>query len=85
MNDANPRALIDDLFEELVLAVGGLIASHPVGDEFVCRMVRSLEVVRSKALRRLSDGQTPGHSLSRNRLAAPHPAIEQFLAQLGRR
>jgi hypothetical protein len=77
--------LLDDLHEEQALAIGGLIATHPVEDDFVWRLFRSLEVVRQKALRRLEGSDL--HEASgpaRRTFPEPHPAIEEFLAGLGR-
>jgi hypothetical protein len=85
MDKRQVRELLDDLHEEQALAIGGLIAAHPVEDDFIWRLFRSLDVVRQKALKRL-DGSDPRRA---NRVATaafpePHPAIEEFLAKLGR-
>lgn len=80
------RDLINDLFEEEALVIGGLIAVHDVHDDFIWRLVRNLDVIRGKVLRRLEDRTQPdveeaqaGH----NKLK-PHPAIEDFLLKVRR-
>lgn len=72
LSTAEARELIDDLFEEEALLLGGLIALHDVDDDLVWRLVRSLDAIRRKALRRLAADAGPQTPL-------PHPAIEQFL------
>lgn len=78
------RALIDDLFEEEALVLGGLVAVHDVDDDLVWRLVKNLDVIRGKVLRRLGDddggdGATEPH---RRANVNPHPAIEDFLIKL---
>jgi hypothetical protein len=80
------RDLLDDLFEEEALAIGGLIALHPVDEEIVARLFGSLTVIRDKALKRIEAPATSniGTANTTMQLAAPHPAVEAFLAKLGR-
>ena len=80
------KALINDLFEEEALVIGGLVAVHEVDDDLVWRLVKSLDVIRAKTLRRLADrgpsdddGPPP-----RRPDAKPHPAIEEFLLSIRR-
>jgi hypothetical protein len=79
------RTLLDDTFEEIGLALGGLVSVHPVPDEVIWRLCSSLKVIRGKALRRLN-GETAQllGGLARCRAADPHPAIELFLESLDR-
>jgi hypothetical protein len=79
------RELLDDLFEETALAIGGLIAIHPVDDQVVARLFASLHVIRDKAMCRI-EGTQWGESRpqSGHRTSEPHPAVEEFLARLGR-
>ena len=80
------RTVIDDLFEEEALVLGGLVAVHEVEDEFVWRLMRSIDVIRGKVLRRI-EGRKPmendGGEAESPRLR-PHPAIEEFLTRLRR-
>jgi hypothetical protein len=80
------RGLIDDLFEEEALVIGGLVAVHEVDDDLVWRLVKNLDVIRGKVLRRLEDStqsDEDGRPLRRPNLK-PHPAIEDFLLSLRR-
>jgi len=82
MERSDARKLVVDLLEEEALTIGGLIAVHDVEDEFVWRLFRSLDAARRKALRQLAKNDTAG---ARRRLRPrPHPAIEEFLANLRR-
>ena len=77
------KNLIDDLFEELALVIGGLAAVHEMEDDLVWRLVKNLDVVRGKALRRLED-RTEKEGPERSPNLKPHPAIEDFLRNLRR-
>ena len=86
ISEAEARELILDLFEEEALVIGGLVAIHEVEDDMVWRLVRNLDVICGKTLRRLDaknqpDGDGP---LSREPKLQPHPAIEDFLQKLRR-
>ena len=78
--------LINALFEEEALLLGGLIAVHELDDDFVWRFIKNLDVIRDNALRSLedrkstSDEATPTTGLD----LTPHPAIEDFLLKLRR-
>lgn len=80
------RDLITDLFEEEALVIGGLIVVHDVDDDLVWRLVKSLDVIRSKIFRRLDDEAFDTESESQSPIARikPHPAIEDFLLSLRR-
>ena len=76
------RELIDDLFEEEALALGGLVAVHEIEDDLVWRLVRNLDVIRARVLKRI-DGEEENPS-TKESIPRPHPAIEDFLASLRR-
>ena len=83
---AEAKILIDDLFEEEALVIGGLVAVHKVEDDVIWRLIRNLDVIRRKYLRRLEDKDLDdegGGPLKRPNLK-PHPAIEDFLLTLRR-
>lgn len=83
---AEARGLIAEVFEETALVLGGLVAVHQVDDDFVWRFIKSLDVVRCKAFRRIDERDaTPGTDASEaeSRLR-PHPAIDDFLLKLRR-
>ena len=80
------KELINDLFEEEALVIGGLVAVHDVDDDLVWRLVKNLDVIRGKILRRLEDKapiDREGSPSCRPNLK-PHPAIEDFLLSLRR-
>jgi hypothetical protein len=86
ISKAEARELINDLFEEEALIIGGLVAVHQVEDDLVWRLVKNLDVIRGKVLRRLEDKSSAdgdGASARRTNLK-PHPAIEDFLLALRR-
>jgi hypothetical protein len=71
------RSLINEVFEEEALLIGGLVAVHDLDDDLVWRLIRNLDVIRGKALRRLDDDDSVSGVRDR-----PHPAVETFLATL---
>jgi hypothetical protein len=80
------KKLIHDLFEEEALVIGGLLALHDVDDDLVWRLVRNLDVIRAKVLRRL-EAVDPGRGADPEAApprVRPHPAIEDFLLRLRR-
>ena len=80
------RGLIDDLFEEEALVIGGLVAVHELDDDLVWRLVKNLDVIRGKVLRRLEDKAPADEDAvpARRPNLKPHPAIEDFLLSLRR-
>lgn len=86
ISKAEARDLITDLFEEEALVIGGLVAVHAVDDDLIWRLVKSLDVIRGRILRRLEDealADRPESQLHKSNLK-PHPAIEDFLLSLRR-
>lgn len=82
MTKREARLLLDGIFEEQALVIGGLLTLYDVGDAFISRLFRSFAAVRRKALRRL-DGSDPTRPRTANEVSQqPHPALEQFLSQL---
>lgn len=77
------RDLVDDVFEEEALAIGGLLALYHVEETAVQRLFASLTVIRDKTLRRIGGGTQAAVSEERPR-SEPHPVVEEFLARLGR-
>ena len=78
---ADARALIDELFEQEGLIIGGLVALHDIEDEVIWRLMRSLDAIRRKTLRRLAEqGAAPTDEVAADQVdLTPHPAIEHFL------
>lgn len=84
VSKAQARSLIDDLFEEEALVIGGLVAIHDLDDDLVWRLVRSLGAIRSRTLRRLDD-ELPLDEIEQQHQrpnVKPHPAISDFLRSL---
>jgi hypothetical protein len=82
---AEARGLIADLFEEVALVLGGLVAVHEIEDDLVWRLVKNLDMIRGKVLRRLEDKASPDGARPPQRSdLKPHPAIEDFLLSLRR-
>jgi len=83
---AEAKEFINDLFEEEALVIGGLVAVHEVDDDLVWRLVKNLDVIRAKALRRIEarerDGGNGGGTARPD--LKPHPAIEDFLLAIRR-
>ena len=86
ITETEAKSLIDDLFEEQALVIGGLVAVHEVDDDLVWRLVRSLDATRRKALRRFHDKNGGEDDVFPNRPPhlRPHPAIEEFIQKLRR-
>lgn len=86
ISKAEARRLIADVFEEAALVLGGLLAVHRADDDFVWRLVKSLDVIRCKAARRIDECDAgPGTDARRPEThLRPHPAIEDFLLKLRR-
>ena len=76
--------LVNDLFEEAALAIGGLVALYPVNDEFVQRLFASLSVIHQKAMQRIEEPDSKGSAGSARARGEPHPDIAEFLAKIGR-
>ena len=86
MRKSDVKDLIRDLFEEEALVIGGLVAVHKVEDDVVWRIVKNLDAIRRKYLRRLEDKDPDddGGGPPRRSHLNPHPAIEDFLLTLRR-
>ena len=86
ISKAEARALIDDLFEEEALVIGGLVAIQKVDDDLVWRLVRSLDAIRGRTLRRLDEEPSLGDVEQQHQRPSvkPHPAISDFLRSLRR-
>jgi hypothetical protein len=81
---AEVHRLIEDLFQEEALVLGGLVEIHNVGDAFVEQLFRSLTRVREHALERIGWIPDAGPPQPGRQEARRRPAIEQFLSELHR-
>jgi len=78
------KDLINDVFEEEALVLGGLVALHDIEDDLVWRLVRNLDAIRGRVLRSLDDSEFPDTDEPGPRRPdlRPHPAIEEFLLRI---
>ena len=86
LSKAEVKELINALFEEEALVIGGLVAIHKVEDDVIWRLIKSLDSIRRKYLRRL-DEEGPdddGGGPPKRPNFKPHPAIEDFLLAIRR-
>ena len=83
---ADARQLLDEVFEQEALVIGGLAATGGVEDDLVWRLVRNLDALRRKALRSLEEKEESlaGEERSVEFNPNPHPAIEEFLLKIRR-
>lgn len=79
------KDIINDLFEEEALVIGGLAAVHEMDDDLIWRLMKNLDVIRGKALRRLDDRTCGSEAPESRPNLRPHPAIEDFLQNLRRK
>ena len=78
------RDFMDEIFEEEALVIGGLAAVGEIDGDLVRRLVESLNTIRTRAIRRLDDGDEDVNPLNGTSLK-PHPAIEEFLLKIRRK
>ena len=86
ISKADAKKLINDLFEEEALVLGGLVALHDIEDELVWRLARILDLIRRKTLNRLNrSGDVDSFEPDAERPnLKPHPAIEHLLINIRR-
>jgi len=84
LSTAEAKDLINDLFEEEALVIGGLVAVYEMDDDLVWRLIKNLAVIRGRVLRRLENTApvSKDEPLPRRPILKPHPAIEEFLLAL---
>ena len=85
MNDrTDAKELVRDLFEEEALLVGGLVAVHRIDDDAVWALVKGLDALREKYVRRAGDRPVGGetNAATDHRDPPPHPAIDDFLFRI---
>ena len=80
------RSVVLELFEEEALVIGGLAAVHSMEDDLVWRLMKNLDVLLGKTLRRLDAKEQPeaGEAAPVRTNTRPHPAIEDFLLKVRR-
>ncbi|MCK6470851.1 MAG: hypothetical protein L6R28_03815 [Planctomycetes bacterium] len=86
VTESEVQELLNELFEQQALSLGGLVALHGLDDELVWRLVKNLDVIRSRFMRRIRvkrRNRADDTALLRP-CARPHPAIQHFLSRLRR-
>jgi len=82
------RDMVDEIFEEEALLIGGILAVHGMEDDLVWRLIRNLDVIRGRVLRKLDDreeDECDGDGSPEKRInLKPHPAIQDFLLKIRR-
>lgn len=73
------KQAVTNAFEDVAMALGGVVASYPVPDDAVWELARALDVIHSRVCVRCGvqafpEAEGPGD--------AQHPAIVHLLAQL---
>lgn len=78
------KQLIDDVFEEEALVLGGMVAVHEIEDDLVWKLVKNLDLIRRKYIRRLEEQASDEVNRGSAKPSAlrPHPAIEEFLLSM---
>ncbi len=73
IEDVPSPELVNRIFEEIGLVLGGLVAIHSIDpeDDFIWRLCKNLDVIRTKILRRVSPDPKPN--------LKPHPAVEELI------
>lgn len=82
VNEAEVREMLNRVFEEEALIIGGLVALYDVSDDIVFKLMDGLDAVRDKALRRLERGRAKENGVRSRPDFTPHPAIEEFLEKV---
>ena len=78
----NTRDLISDAFEELGLAIGGLIALYEVPDPFVESLFHHLEEIHARTTTMVDVENPCAQKRVMGSGLEPHPAVERFLKKI---
>ena len=83
MNHDAVRGLLNDVFEELGLFLGGVAVVDHVDDDIIDRLARGVSSLRKRAIRQLEQAPLPEESTPVvPGVVQPHPAIERLLAEI---
>ena len=83
MSEADAIRTVDSLFQDVVLALGGVFAQHGCSDVVVRQTVASLRYIYRRHRERLTlDVQQQSHGPGEEE-RLPHPAIEELLLEIG--
>lgn len=81
------RNLVDEIFEQQALLIGGILAVYGMEDKTVWRLIRNMDVIRWNVMFKLDEledeDDIPDDVLQeKNFNLKPHPAIEGFLGKI---
>lgn len=78
------KALINGLFEEEALTLGGLVFIYDIDDDVIWSLIQSYDSIRRRAIKRLDNLLDEKSPLSPEKPLnlSPHPAIEDFLERV---
>jgi hypothetical protein len=79
---SNPESLVREALDDIVLVIGGTAAIHGLDDDLIWSVMKRLDRIRVRLLRRLK-GLAPRDELELNPTKLPrvHPAVEEFLVR----
>jgi len=84
LSHSDVRRLIDGVFEEEALVIGGMAALRELNDDAIWQLIRSLDSIRSRTIRSLDRQDTRTRAKSQRIDLRPHPAVQDFLIKLRR-
>ena len=76
------RKLIDEAFRNLTLCFGGIFIVHPVKDELVWLIMKSIEEVYVTTCKNIKRTNENSSSKINQKEKKPHPAVEKFLSKI---
>ena len=76
------QQVLADAFRNLTLCFGGIFLIHPVKDELVWVIMKSIEEVYRDACRKANKLEQQPAEQKTGEADKPHPAIEKFLSLL---
>lgn len=75
------KRLVQDMFQEEALLIGGLITTYDMSDDFIWALCRNLDSIRIKYLRKLRQ-QKQSQNPTANLRLTPHPAVQELLRKV---
>ena len=86
MNNQEVRSLLNDLFHDQALLIGGLQASDKMDENLIWILVQGMEDLRDESIKRIDQltSSEYGREPMEEGGLCPHPAIEDFLAKIER-
>lgn len=76
------KLLINDIFEEEALIIGGMAVIKKIEDDNVVRIIRNFDLLRNKFLQKIdAQSQSPEEMYLKDNQRL-HPAIQEFIKKL---